>query len=488
MTRADVIIVGAGLLGCFAARALAGWNLQTLVLERREDVCTGVSRANTGILYPGYDNKPGSLKARLCVQAAAELDTLCRELDVPYSRPGSLMVACGPRAEAVLQSKLSQGEQNGVPGLRLLTRSEALAMEPGLTQAATAALYAPGTAVADPWAMGIAACENARANGVAFHLQEAVLRLERRADGFAVETDRQTYYARAVLNCAGLQADAVRELSERPNVRIFSTAADYWVLDAGGEGQPKHVLFFEPEEKVKGLTLTPTVDGSLLVGPTERPFDGRPGNPTAREGLDSLRAQCERLMPGLKLDGLIRSFGATRPNPAFVRQEGERWIREDKSIPDFCILEDDGLYSLIGVKTPGFTCAAPLGREMAARIAAFLRCDSRNASFAPYRQGIPAVRRLSDEARAALVRGNPAYGEMVCHCWQVSRGEIDEAIRRGAVTVDGVKRRTGAGMGRCQGGECRREIARMLAQALHVPPESVRMGGPGTEVLWHGNL
>ena len=486
MRNCDIVIVGAGLLGCFAARALAAYALDVAVLESREDVCTGVSRANTGIVYAGYDTAPGTLKTRLCVAGCRGMAALCDELDVPFSRCGSLMIACGERAEAVLRKKYDAGLENGVEGLRLLTGREVLALEPRLTERVTAGLYAPDTGTLDPWALGIAAFENARANGVEFRFGETVRAMRREGGGFALETGAETYRARAVLNCAGLSADAVRELTETPRVRLFPTAADYLVLDDTARGFVRHVIFHEPEEKGKGLTLVPTVAGSLLVGPTERELSDVPGA-TDAEGLARLRALCAEIVPELDLGQTIRSFGAARPNPYYVREEGGVWVREPRGIGSFTVLEEDGLVSLVGIKTPGLTGAKPLGDYAAAALLAYLGGAERRADFDPRRRAIPAPRRMAEPERAAFVAANPDYGRIVCRCRGVSEGEVREAIRRGAVTVDGVKRRTGAGMGRCQGGFCLQRVLELLAAAQGVSPAAVRKDGPGSEVL-HGAL
>ena len=486
MQKRDIVIVGAGLLGCFAARALSQYALDVTVLEARNDVCTGVSRANTGIIYAGYDTKPGTLKTRLCVAGNRGMAELCRELDVPFSRCGSLMVACGDRAGAVLQKKYAAGLENGVEGLRLLTRDEVLAAEPHLTPRVTGGLYAPGTGTLDPWALGIAAFENARANGVAFRFGAAVRDIRRSDRGFVLETDSETYLARAVLNCAGLAADRVRELVETPLVRIFPSAADYLVLDDTARGFVRHVIFHEPEEKGKGLTLVPTVGGNLLIGPTERDRTDPPGA-TSEAGLALLRALCAEIVPELDLSQTIRSFGADRPNPYYVREDGGVWRPEARGISSFTVLEEAGLISLIGIKTPGLTSAKPLGDYAAEKLLAWLGGAPRKPDFDPRRRAIPEVRRMAETDRAAFVAAHPDYGAIVCRCRGVSEGEIREAIRRGAVSVDGVKRRTGAGMGRCQGAVCTQHVLALLAEAQGVPESAICKDGPGSEVL-HGAL
>ena len=216
MARWDVLVLGGGVLGCFAARHLTRWGLRTALLEGREDLCTGITRANTAIVYTGCDTPPGTLKTKLCVEANRNFDDLCAQLGVPFARPGSLMVSCGPGADRVLMRKFRQGEENGVPGLRLLSGAEARAMEPGLTEEVTGALYAPGTGTVNPWELGLAAGENAAANGCAFFLNAQVAAITPDGPDWVVETARGAFRARAVVNCCGLYADRVQELVAEP--------------------------------------------------------------------------------------------------------------------------------------------------------------------------------------------------------------------------------------------------------------------------------
>ena len=487
MEYTDVAVIGAGLLGCFTARALTALDVKVTVLEAREDVCTGISRANTGIIYTGCDTKPGTLKTELCVKANRDFDRLCRDLDVRFSRRGSLMVGFGPLAEARLRKKIEQGRLNGVPGLELLSPDGVYAMEPNLAGGATLGLYAPGTGTVNPWELCVAAYENARGNGADFRFGQEVVRIERTGHAYLLETCMARYTARAVVNCAGLRSDSVRELAKAPSVRLFPTAADYLVLDDTVSGFVGHIIFHEPEEKGKGLTLVPTVDGTLLAGPTARSRDSAPDRATAREGLETLKALCAQVVPSLPMDQIINSFAALRPEPYAVRQEEGRWIRSDRSIHSFTVLEEDGLISLLGVKTPGLTCAAALGEHAAALTAHYLGEPGKNPRFCPKRKGIRRVHGLDEEERGALIDQSPEYGEIVCRCRDVSLGEIRDAIRRGAVTLDGVKRRTGTGMGRCQGGRCTQKILELLAREQGRRPEHITKDGASSQVLGGGN-
>ena len=472
MKNVDVVVIGGGLLGCFAARNLCRRNLHIALLEAREDVCTGISRANTAIVYPGYDHKPGTLKAEMCVRANARFDALCREMDVPFSRCGSLMVSFGPQADTVLRKKYENGLSMGVPGLRLFSGEEARQIEPSLASGVTSALYAPTTGTVNPWELGIAACENAAANGAELCLNTRVQGIRRTMEGYRVETDHGDFSCRAVVNCAGINADRVQELLFPTSVHIAPDAADYLILDRSAANKSEYIIQYEPEDGGKGLSAVPTVEGSLLLGPSER--ENETDFAVSAAGLSFVRERAVRVLPGLDLNDTIRSFAAVRPNPQ--RQDGS-------SIGSFVIEHPDPwFWSLIGIKTPGLTCARELGAFLARRVAEELAAEE-NAGFDPVRRGIRKAHRLSFEDRKALAERNPDYGEIVCFCEDVTKAEVLEAVRRGAVTVDGVKRRVGTGMGRCQGARCEQKIAALIAEALGVPESAVRKDGPGSEIV-----
>ena len=445
------------------------------LIEAREDVCTGISRANTAVIYPGYDHRPGSLKAKLTLRANARFGTLCEELDVPFSRCGSLMLSFGEKADEVLKKKYENGRMMGVPGLRLLSGREARELEPGLAPGVRSALYAPTAGTVNPWELGIAAAENAAANGAELFLNTRVLAIRQIADGYRIETDQEVFACRVVINCAGLQAERVQEFLLPSPVHIVPDGADYLILDKAAEHKPTHIVQYEPEDGGKGLTAVPTVEGSLLLGPSEReneiPFA------VSEKGLAFVRERTESVLPDLDLGEVIRSFAAVRPNP----QKGD-----GRSIVSFVIENPGpGFWSLIGIKTPGMTCADELGFYIAEKAAACLGAEG-NEAFCPIRKGIRKARNMSPEQRGAAVRENPDYGEIICCCEDVTRAEVLEAIRRGAATLDGIKRRTGAGMGRCQGSRCQQKLLALLAQELGIPEDAVTKDGAGSELLGGG--
>ena len=436
MKHYDAIVIGGGLLGCMTARNLRRWHITTLLLEKEEDICTGITRANSAIVYAGYDNKPGSLKAELTVRGNANMGQLCEELEVPFLRCGSLLVTYDRESVPKMERKFRNGIQNGVPGLRLLSAEEVEAMEPMLKPGVAAALYAPSTGTVNPWRLGIAACENAVQNGAEVLRNEEVLSIRRKDARFLVQTGGGVYSCNMVFNCAGLSADKVQELVFEPTVRLKPDGAEYLVFDHLAS-RPRRIIFHQAASCGKGITAIPTTEGNLLISGVRKPMEVPFATTVA--GLRELHGSAKELLPDVRLDQVIRSFGAVRPNPH--RESGE-------SLHDFCIENPtDGFYSLIGIKTPGLTASNELGLLLAQKAADYLGA-AKNADFDPRRKAIAE----KDH-------------EIICQCEGITRSEIMEAIRRGAASVDGVKRRVGSGMGRCQGSRCTFEIQKLLEES-----------------------
>lgn len=398
----------------------------------------GITRANSAICYAGYDNKPGSLKAEMTVRGNARMADLCKELDVAYSRCGSLLVTYDESSVPRIRRKLDNAIQNGVPGVKLLTGVEAEAMEPMLQPGVAAALYAPTTGTVNPWQLGIAAAENAKQNGAELRTGAEVTGICKTDGEFLITAGEETFRCKMVFNCAGLSADRVQELAFAPSVRLSLDSAEYLVMDTLAE-KPSRVIFHQAQNCGKGITAIPCVEGNLLISGVRKPLD-QPFA-TCTEGLEELHRMAKSLLPGLDFGQVIRSFGAVRPNP---------YLDSGESLHDFCIENPaPGFYSLIGIKTPGLTCANELGEYLAAKAADFLGAG-KNAKFDPCRTGIKAE-----------------DNEIICQCETVTKAQILEAIRRGATTVEGVKRRVGSGMGRCQGSRCTQQIEKLLEEYHH---------------------
>ena len=438
MKHFDAIVIGSGILGCMTARNLRRWHISTLLIEKEADVCTGITRANSAIVYAGYDNKPGSLKAELTVRGNANMERLCAELEVPFSRCGSLLVTYDAGSIPKMERKLRNGVTSGVTGLRLLTGPETEAMEPMLKEGVAAALYAPTTGTVNPWQLGIAACENAVQNGAEVLLNAEVRNIHRDNDSYIVETDGDSISCRMVFNCAGLSADRIQELAFAPSVRLELDGAEYLVFDDLAP-KPGRVIFHQADRCGKGITAIPSTEGNLLISGVRKPL-GIPFATTV-EGLLELHTSAKELLPDLEMDKVIRSFGAVRPNP---------YVENGDSLHDFCIENPSpGFYSLIGIKTPGLTASGELGLHLAKIAAEYLSAEQ-NPGFDPHRRAI-----------------SEPDNEIICQCQKITRAEIIEAIRRGAGSVDGVKRRVGSGMGRCQGSRCTYEILRLLEEYGH---------------------
>lgn len=474
MKKYDVIVIGGGLLGCFAARELMRYDLSAALIEKREDVCTGISKANTAIIYPGYDHKSGTTKQSLTLRANANFDELCGELHVPFDRCGSLMVSYGENADKVLRRKLENGINCGVPGLRIVSGREAEEMEPALAAGVQSALYAPSAGTTDPWALCYAAFENAKANGCEWLSNTELLSARREKDGYVLETDGGELFASAVVNCAGLNADAVHEMVFAPSVRIVPKGADYLLLERDSANLRR--IIQHESENGKGITAVPTVGGSILLGPTERENRNELTAASA-VGLALVKELTERFLPGLGNGKVIRSFAAVRPIIRSVTLKNGEYVPDGKDIGSFAIENPEpGFISFIGIKTPGLTCARELGAMAAEKMAGYLG-TARRTDFDPERQAPARLRDMSFDERAAKVAENGDYGEILCRCEDISRGEVLEAIRRGAVTVDGVKRRCGAMLGACQGSRCQQDIVKLISQTLGIPEDEVTKSG-----------
>ena len=433
----DTAVIGGGVLGCLTARSLTRYRMTSVLIEAAEDVCTGITKANSSVVYSGCDHYPGSMKAEMAVRSNASFGQLCDELDVSFSRCGSLLVAFGPEGERKLRDKYRRGLENGVPGISILSSSEAREIEPMLSYDVRAALFAPTAGTVNPWQLGIAAFENAGANGCEMRLSSKVLWIGEEENTYRIGTTRGEILARTVINCAGIQSAAVQRMLTGGGTDIRLDGTDYLVFDSDMP-KPK-VILFEELETGKGVTAVPCTEGNLLVESPPRPY--APDFATTQEGIESIRKLAQNLLPSLDFSRIIRSFGAVRPNP--VTPDG-------RNIRDFCIEHPSrGFYSVIGVKTPGLTCADAIGMYLSGMCAKELSAEP-NPAFDPVRKAID------------IHTGSP----VVCQCGNIDENAVREAVRRGAVTVDGVKRRIGTGMGRCQGSRCSYRIGEILREQI----------------------
>ena len=470
MKRYDAVVIGGGLLGCFAARELTRYELRVALIEAREDVCTGVSKANTAIVYAGCDHKPGTLKARLTLEANRDFDRLCKELGVRFHRCGTLQLSGGGHGDAALRKKLERGLSMGVPGLQLLSASEARERERALGSNVRSALWIPTAGIVDAWELCYGAFENAVANGCDRLLHTEVTSIERCDGGYVLHTDGGDIRSKAVVNCAGLYADKVHAMLFEPGVRIVTDASDCVILERDSVTLD-HIIEAEAEGGGKAWSAVPTVGGSVLLESDRRDIDGEPSAASA-ENIRRLRAASEAMLPSFREGRMIRSFAAVRPNP----------YRNGESIGSFVIEKPEpGFMSFIGIKTPGLTCAAGLGQIAADAVSSYLGAALRT-DFDAERKAPIRVRELDGEARAALIAADPDAGEQLCLCEDITKAEVLDAIRRGAVTLDGVKRRCGVMLGDCQGSRCQQRVAELLSRERGISVNDVTKSGGASYV------
>jgi glycerol-3-phosphate dehydrogenase len=481
----DVAVIGAGLLGCFVAKNLVRHKWRVAVFEKNSDVCTEMSKANTAIIYPGYDNKPGSLKARLAVSACKDFDRLCVDLGVRLRRSGSLMVAFGAQGEHTLGEKYNQGLQNGVEHLRLLDKSEILSIEPHISPTVTRALYAQDTATVNPWELCVAAYENAVENGACFYFESPVTSIRKIEDGYELAPGGQSFRVRAIVNCSGLHSAKVNELVNKPSFRLNLTVADYLLLDEEAGSYLRHIVMYEPEQKTeRGVTLVPTVDGNLLIGSSKIKSNGKTDFSTTRKGCDELREASSSVFPGLPLDTVIRSFASIRPSIVMLNADG---TDNNRRVPDLPIFEAEnpGFINFAGVKTPGLTCCDKIGEYVTDMLLYKLGNPGANDGYQALRKAPTRFAGLSFSEQVSLSSKDPGYSQVVCRCRIITEAEIISAIRKtpGIASLDAVKKRAGTNMGRCQGSFCTERIIQLIAQETDVDIYDVRKSEAGSNLL-----
>lgn len=461
----DVIIIGAGVSGCAIARELSRYKLKTMVLEKALDVCEGTSKANSGIAHAGYDAKPGTLKAKLNVEGSRRMKALSEELDFPYKQNGSLVLCFDEKDRSKLEELKKRGECNGVPDIRILNREEVLSLEPGAGEQVVSALYAPTGAIVCPFGLTIALAENAAVNGVEFQFGTKVKVIRKAAEGYLIETNKGSFETKLVINAAGVYADELHNMVSEEKMKLTPRRGEYLLCDKLSKGIPSHTLFQLPTALGKGVLVTPTVHGNLLIGPTAEDIEDKEGIETTAEGMELIREKAALSVKELPLRQVITSFAGLRAHG------GEDFII--KEVPDA-----PGFIDVAGIESPGLTCAPAIGAYVA-DIVKKLLSPAEKENFIAERRGIPSMALASGQERQRLILENPAYANVICRCEMVTEGEIIDAIRRpvGARTTDGIKRRTRAGMGRCQSGFCNPKVVEILARELGVDESEVLKSG-----------
>ena len=469
----DVIIIGAGVIGCAAARELSRYQADILVLEREEDVCAGTSKANSAIIHSGYDAKNGTLKAQFNVKGNEMMDRISEELDVPFKRIGSLTVCTDESRIDELKKLYDRGKSNGVPGLRILSREEVKELEPHIGDKVVAALYAPTAGIVCPFKLTVAYAENACKNGVRFAFNTEVKNVYKDSSGvWHIAANDREYLARAVVNAAGVYADELNNMVSEKKLAIVPRRGDYILLDRAAEGYVRHTVFQMPTALGKGVLVTPTVHGNTIVGPTAFDIEDKESTATTAQAISEVIEKSALSIKGLPVRQVITSFAGLR-----AREKHKDFILGESE-------DAEGFFNCAGIQSPGLSSAPAIGEYIAELVKEKLSL-AQNEGFDPYRKDFLNPAKLSMEERNELIKRDPAYGVIVCRCESVTEGEIIDAIRRtpGARSLDGVKRRVRAGMGRCQAGFCSPKVMEILRRELNCSLEEITKSGKDSYIV-----
>ncbi|MGL4771954.1 MAG: NAD(P)/FAD-dependent oxidoreductase [Clostridium sp.] len=459
----DILIIGAGVIGASIARELSKYELNICVLEKSYDVANGTSKANSGIIHAGFDASPNSLKGKLNALGNSMFDSLQKELHFPFRRNGSLVLGFSKEDKEKLQELIIKGEKNGVPNLKLLHKDEILKLEPNINQDVKYALYAPSGGIICPYEFTIALCENAFENGVEFKLNHEVTNIIKNNEHFYVYCNEKEFKCKYLINAAGVHSDDINNLLSKNKLKVTGRRGEYCLFDKIAGSLVTSTIFQLPTKLGKGVLVTQTVDGNLLVGPTALDDEDKENIKTTFDGIHGLLEKGKETLKSLPTNRIITSFSG---------------MRAHLTTDDFIIEECDDVknfFNAAGIESPGLSSApaiAVLIRDLLSKKTPL----KEKKNFNPYRKEIPRVRVMSNQKRKELIASNPLYGHIVCRCEMVSEGEIRESIKRslGATTVDGVKLRTRASMGGCQGGFCTPLIVKILSEELGIPITEVK--------------
>ena len=469
----DVLIIGAGVTGCAVARELSRYELGVAVLEREEDVCAGTSKANSAVVHAGFDAKSGTLKAKLNVEGNRMMDKLSEELDIPFERNGSLVICTDREKLSELDTLYQRGVDNGVPELKLLDGEQAHKLEPNLSDDVVGALYAPTGGIICPFILNIAMAENAYENGVRFFFNSNVINIKKEDDLWSVITEKEEYKTRYVVNAAGVYADIFHNMVSKNKIKITPRRGEYMLLDKEMGEHVSKTVFSLPTKLGKGILITPTIHGNLLVGPTAEDVDDKELTKTSLKGISELNDKAQNSVKDLPLGGkVITGFAGLRAH----EDGGEFIIREAEDAPAFI--------DCAGIESPGLTASPAIGRMVKDIIVEKTSVKIKD-NYIEKRTRIVNPSKLSLEEKNKLIKENPAYGQIVCRCESVTEGEIIDAIRRplGAKSLDGVKRRVRAGMGRCQAGFCSPRVMEIIGRELGIPMEKITKRGAGSVMI-----
>lgn len=466
----DVTVIGAGVIGGMTARRLSAYNLKVCLLEKENDVAMGATKANSAIVHAGFDAAEGSLKAKYNVKGSEMMAQTAKELGVKYKNNGSIVIGFNDEDRATLEELLQRGIDNGVKDLRILEKEELKRLEPNISDNAICALYAPTGAIICPYELTVAAVGNAMDNGAELKLNFEVTDIRKTNDGFEVVSGEETVKTRCIVNAAGLYADKIAAMVGDTSFDIHPRRGEYILLDKECGDIVSHTIFRTPSKMGKGILISPTVDGNLLTGPTSVDMEDKEDKATTEEGFSKIIAETRENVEGVPFNKTITSFCG---------------LRAVGSTGDFIINSPmPGFINLAGIESPGLSASPAIAERAAEMLEAQGIELEEKSDYNPTRAAMHAFREATIEEKNEVIKKDKSYGKIVCRCEGVTEGEILNAIRSNPrpTDLDGVKRRTRAQMGRCQGGFCSPYIVELLAKEMGVPYESVTKSGGGSLV------
>lgn len=470
----DVAVIGAGVVGALITRSLAKYDIKVALLERCNDMAMGSTKANSAIVHAGFDAKPGTLKAKLNVRGVELMNGTCAELHVPLKNIGSLVVAFSDEEMATLEELRQRGVQNGVEKLSVIGRDELKTLEPNIGDTAVGALVAPTASIVCPYELTIAAVENAVTNGAEFLRNCKVTGIAAKGEGFVLDTTLGEIEADFVINAAGVHSGEVASLIGDDSIKIIPRHGDYYLLDKSQGTLVSHTIFQCPSKMGKGVLVSPTVDGNLIVGPSANDIEDGDDVATTAEGLASIFNAAIRSVPAVNLRNAITSFSGNRAHP-----ESDDFIIGSSA-------KNKNFINAAGIESPGLSSAPAIAEMVEGIVIDLMGGKEKKADFDPVRPEPVRFRNMSAAERAELVEKNKAYGKIICRCETITEGEIIDAIKApaGARDVDGVKRRTRAGMGRCQGGFCGSKVVEILARELGCSMNDITKFGGESKIMF----